>query len=183
MSESQTQWPSSGADRNCSTCFFKAFEPRSDPCRGCSFNPDWGPNMKKYMKDKYVTDSDVFWKDTPKPGEEVQKPWPFPQEDRGYTDKELEDAVNHLKGLKGYRESSEQEYTEAASQRALDVQVSGDHYKSKSIQPIEYIHANQLGFCEGNVVKYITRWRDKGGKADLEKVKHYVDLLIQLEGL
>lgn len=66
---------------------------------------------------------------------------------------------------------------------ALDVQVGGDHYKDMRIQPIQYIHANKLGFCEGNVVKYITRWRDKGGKADLEKVKHYVDLLIQLEGL
>ena len=66
---------------------------------------------------------------------------------------------------------------------ALDVQVGGDHYKELKIQPIQYIHANNLGYCEGNVVKYITRWRDKGGKADLEKVKHYVDLLIQLEGL
>ena len=66
---------------------------------------------------------------------------------------------------------------------ALDMQVAGNHYKSLKVQPIEYIHANNLGYCEGNVVKYITRWRDKGGKADLEKVKHYVDLLIQLEGL
>ena len=66
---------------------------------------------------------------------------------------------------------------------ALDTQVAGDHYKKNAIQPIQYIHANKLGYCEGNVVKYITRWRYKGGKADLEKVKHYVDLLIQLEGL
>lgn len=65
----------------------------------------------------------------------------------------------------------------------LDTQVAGDHYKSMKIQPIEYIHANRLGYCEGNVVKYITRWRNKGGKADLEKVKHYVDLLIKLESL
>ena len=69
------------------------------------------------------------------------------------------------------------------SEGALNMQVGGDHYKSLRIQPIQYIHANKLGYCEGNVVKYITRWRDKGGKADLEKVKHYVDLLIQLEGL
>ena len=38
-----------------------------------------------------------------------------------------------------------------------------DHYKKKSIQPIEYIMANEMDFCEGNVVKYITRWKDKGG--------------------
>ena len=61
--------------------------------------------------------------------------------------------------------------------------MAGSHYKDLKIQPIEYIHANQLGYCEANVVKYISRWRAKGGKADLEKVKHYVDLLIELEGL
>lgn len=64
---------------------------------------------------------------------------------------------------------------------ALDVQVSGDHYKKKAIQPVEYIHANGLGFCEGNVVKYVTRWKDKGGVGDLEKARHYLDILIQLE--
>jgi hypothetical protein len=61
------------------------------------------------------------------------------------------------------------------------VQVGGDHYKKLKIQPIEYIHANQLPYCEANVVKYISRWREKGGIKDLEKVKHYVDLLIELE--
>lgn len=66
-------------------------------------------------------------------------------------------------------------------QSALDKQVSGSHYKDKGIQPIIYIHANNLGFCEGNVVKYVTRWKDKGGKADLEKAIHYLQLLIQLE--
>ena len=44
-----------------------------------------------------------------------------------------------------------------------------------------YIHANKLSFIEGSIVKYITRWRDKGGVQDLEKIKHYVDLLIELE--
>lgn len=64
---------------------------------------------------------------------------------------------------------------------ALDKQVSGNHYKDKGIQPIVYIHANDLGFCEGNVVKYVTRWREKGGEADLRKAIHYLELLIQLE--
>jgi Protein of unknwon function (DUF3310) len=68
-------------------------------------------------------------------------------------------------------------------QNALAVQVGGDHYKKLKIQPIEYIHANQLPYCEANVVKYISRWREKGGIKDLEKVKHYVDLLIELEHL
>jgi len=63
----------------------------------------------------------------------------------------------------------------------LDVQISGDHYKSLPIQPVEYIHANKIPFIEGNVIKYVTRWRDKGGIKDLEKAKHFIDLLIELE--
>jgi hypothetical protein len=65
---------------------------------------------------------------------------------------------------------------------ALDKQVGGSHYRDKGIQPIIYIHANDLGFCEGNVVKYVTRWRDKNGVADLKKAIHYLELLIELEG-
>ena len=64
---------------------------------------------------------------------------------------------------------------------ALQQQVGGDHYRARGIQPIEYIHANNLGFCEGNVVKYVTRWKDKGGEDDLRKAIHYLELLIQLE--
>lgn len=64
---------------------------------------------------------------------------------------------------------------------ALDVQVAGDHYKKQSIQPVEYIHANKIGFFEGNVIKYVTRWRSKGGIKDLEKAKHYIEMLIELE--
>jgi hypothetical protein len=64
---------------------------------------------------------------------------------------------------------------------ALQQQIGGDHYRAKGIQPIEYIHANNLGFCEGNVVKYVTRWKEKGGESDLRKAIHYLELLIQLE--
>jgi hypothetical protein len=66
---------------------------------------------------------------------------------------------------------------------ALDTQVGGGHYKDKAIQPIQFIHANKLTHIEGSVVKYISRWREKGGLKDLQKIKHYVDLLIELEGL
>ncbi len=64
---------------------------------------------------------------------------------------------------------------------ALDVQIAGDHYKSLKIQPIEYIHANNIPFAEGCAIKYLTRWRDKGGIKDLEKAKHFIELLIELE--
>ena len=65
---------------------------------------------------------------------------------------------------------------------ALNVQVGGEHYKKLAIQPVEYIHANGIGYFEGNVIKYVTRWRDKGGIADLLKARHYIDMLIELEG-
>jgi len=64
---------------------------------------------------------------------------------------------------------------------ALDKQVAGDHYKDQSIQPVEYIHANGIGFFEGNVIKYVSRWKKKNGITDLEKAKHYIELLIELE--
>ena len=64
---------------------------------------------------------------------------------------------------------------------ALNKQVAGNHYKDLPIQPVEYIYANALGYFEGNVVKYVSRWRNKNGIADLEKAKHYIELLIELE--
>ena len=64
---------------------------------------------------------------------------------------------------------------------ALSVQEGGGHYKGFAIQPVEFIHANNLPFIEGNCIKYLMRWREKGGLGDLEKVKHYIDLLIELE--
>jgi len=64
---------------------------------------------------------------------------------------------------------------------ALDVQVGGDHYKNLAIQPVEYIHANGIGFFEGNIIKYVSRWKQKNGIADLKKAAHYIDLLIELE--
>lgn len=64
---------------------------------------------------------------------------------------------------------------------SLDIQVGGSHYKQMVIQPIEYTMANNLNFCQGNIVKYVSRYKAKNGKADLEKAKHYIDLLIDLE--
>jgi hypothetical protein len=64
---------------------------------------------------------------------------------------------------------------------ARDTQVAGKHYKKYPIQPFEYNQKNELRYCEGNVVKYVTRHRDKYGKEDLLKAKHYIDLLIELE--
>lgn len=64
---------------------------------------------------------------------------------------------------------------------ALDVQIGGSHYKDMPIQPIEFIQANGIGFMEGNVIKYVSRWKAKNGIPDLEKARHYLDLLIEFE--
>lgn len=63
---------------------------------------------------------------------------------------------------------------------ANEKQMGGSHYL-KAIQPWDYIAANGLDFFEGNVVKYVTRWRQKGGVEDLRKAQHYLDKLIELE--
>ena len=65
------------------------------------------------------------------------------------------------------------------SDNPFSEQVGGAHYKSMKIQPVEFILANGLGFCEGNVVKYICRYRQKNGIEDLKKVIHYAQLLIK----
>jgi hypothetical protein len=64
---------------------------------------------------------------------------------------------------------------------ANEIQVAGSHYKTKAIQPWDYIAANELGYFEGNIVKYVSRWRDKGGVQDLRKAQHYLDKLIELQ--
>ena len=60
------------------------------------------------------------------------------------------------------------------------MQVGGNHYQL-AIQPIDYILKNGLGFCEGNIIKYVTRHRSKGGREDLLKARHYLDLLLEHE--
>ena len=63
----------------------------------------------------------------------------------------------------------------------LAIQHGGNHYKKLKIQPVEYIMANGIPYMEGNVIKYCTRWRDKGGIEDLKKAKHYLEILIENE--
>jgi len=67
-----------------------------------------------------------------------------------------------------------------AAPSAFGTQVGGTHYQHLAIQPNEYITKNNLGWNEANVVKYITRWRSKGGIEDLRKARHYLDMLIEM---
>ena len=60
-------------------------------------------------------------------------------------------------------------------------QVAGQHYKKLVIQPWDYIIQNQIGYMEGSVIKYISRWRDKNGLEDLYKCRHFLNKLIETE--
>lgn len=65
--------------------------------------------------------------------------------------------------------------------KARDEQIGGGHYKDMVIQPFEYCHRNGLGLLEGNVVKYVSRYKVKGGVEDLRKAIHCLQLLIEEE--
>jgi hypothetical protein len=67
------------------------------------------------------------------------------------------------------------------SESVLNTQYGGEHYKGKAIQPIEYAHANNLSFFQGNVVKYVTRYKDKKGAEDIEKAVHYLQMILEFE--
>lgn len=65
--------------------------------------------------------------------------------------------------------------------RANKIQHGGKHYMTKPIQPWDFIAANSIGFFEGNAIKYLSRWREKGGVEDLKKAQHYIQKLIEVE--
>jgi len=60
-------------------------------------------------------------------------------------------------------------------------QVGGDHYRNKAIQPWDYIASNNLGYLEGCVIKYVSRYKEKGGIQDLEKAAHYLQKLMEIQ--
>ena len=62
---------------------------------------------------------------------------------------------------------------------AYDKQIGGSHYKNMVVQPSEFINKNKLLFAEGNAIKYICRHKQKGERQDLEKAKHYIDMIIE----
>ena len=82
---------------------------------------------------------------------------------------------------KRYESRDEYILRKMKEESSLEKQVGGAHYKDCAIQPIEYIEKNNLTFCEGNIVKYITRHRTKGeGRKDIEKVIHYAEMILDL---
>lgn len=66
-------------------------------------------------------------------------------------------------------------------EEVLKKQVGGEHYKDMQIQPVEFIHANNIPFIEGACIKYLCRHRNKGGAEDIKKVIHFCEMLLELE--
>lgn len=66
-------------------------------------------------------------------------------------------------------------------EKASDKQVGGNHYKQFKIQPAEFCYVNNIPYLEATAIKYLCRWKDKGGIQDLEKAKHFIDLLIEFQ--
>lgn len=63
----------------------------------------------------------------------------------------------------------------------LKTQVGGSHYQAYTIQPLEFCLKNDIPFAEGNVIKYVCRYKHKNGLEDLLKARHYLDALIERE--
>ena len=61
------------------------------------------------------------------------------------------------------------------------IQHGGNHYKDMRIEPWDYISANEIGFLDGNAIRYLSRWKSKNGIEDLKKAAHFVQKLIEVE--
>jgi len=106
-----------------------------------------------------------------------------------FQEEELKDRFRETKplgelvyGVTEWRDSTLSQAIQAPeAPTALQKQVGGSHYKNFAIQPVEFITANNLGYIEGNVIKYICRHEHKNGRQDLEKAIHYIEMLMDLK--
>lgn len=139
--------------KNCSTCRHEALNGHEQPCVSCTGDySNWEAKRNGFKASAPIAAGNVNW---------------------GYSPDEQRRVVAYKVVGKA---------APAPADSALAVQEGGDHYKTLPIQPVEYIHKNGIGYFEGNVIKYVSRWRSKGGVADLKKAKHYIELLMELEG-
>jgi len=106
---------------------------------------------------------------------ESEESWINPEEDRGWSRESHEQYMARRSAEESLINKERFKKT-----KATDKQVGGNHYKDCKIMPIEYITKNNLDFLEGNVVKYITRHKLKGGVEDIKKVIHYAELILEL---
>ena len=86
-----------------------------------------------------------------------------------------------LQALKRTMNTIEEKFNGMMAPDPLQRQEGGEHYKGMKIQPVEFVHANNIPYLEGCAIKYLCRHKAKGGVVDLLKAKHYIDLIISLE--
>lgn len=79
----------------------------------------------------------------------------------------------------GIPEITFEQFKELYMKETLNTQVGGNHYQDFPIQPIEFIMKNNLSFPVGNIIKYVCRFDKKNGLEDLNKAKHYLEILIE----
>lgn len=100
----------------------------------------------------------------------------------GYRDSiviwQRESPSDKLASAEQYRQAEALPFIDDEPKSAWDTQVGGDHYKKYKIQPMLFALENNLNPLQHSVLKYIMRHEDKNGKQDLEKAKHYIDLMI-----
>ena len=121
--------------------------------------PDVPDDLLFYTKDLEATWSDYYWSDN------VKSDSPTYQEIKNY--------IKEFGKLVWKRNVTESMRITDETFNPLVPQEGGDHYKLRPIQPIEYSERNGLSMCQGNIVKYITRHKEKNGVEDLAKVVHY----------
>lgn len=111
------------------------------------------------------------------------------------TPEEWDDAFNALQKQIDLRNGKVPDYTGYDPQPKVDeyakyvkefnkaskIQIGGNHYKQFKIQPAEFCYKNNIPYLEATAIKYLCRWKDKGGIQDLEKARHYIDLLIEFQ--
>jgi hypothetical protein len=90
----------------------------------------------------------------------------------------IADDATCIKYLKELEEMSSAEACVREGKAIREKQVGGSHYNKHKIQPLDVIDEYNLNYYEGNIIKYILRYRDKNGVQDLEKAMHYLEMLI-----
>lgn len=92
-------------------------------------------------------------------------------------EKDMSDGMCDMREAERLEEIARAEHIQLTN--ALNKQVGGNHYASMEIQPVEFITRNELGFLEGNIIKYVCRHHAKNGVEDIKKAIHYCELLLQ----
>ena len=111
---------------------------------------------------------------------ESEESWINLEEDRGWSQESYRDYMKRRDAEEDALKKGTYKY-EYEYGKPSDKQIGGSHYKDCVIQPVDYIVKNNLDFLEGNVVKYITRHKLKGGVEDIKKVIHYAELILELK--